>query len=102
MSPLIEQHREELIALCRRHHVRRLEVFGSAAGDGFDAARSDVDLLVEFDSGIKASRFGNYFSLKRELESLLGRKVDLVEPGGIRNDHYRRGIDATRVPLYAA
>ena len=44
----IALHREELRDLCRRFHVRRLEVFGSAARGDFDPARSDLDFLVEF------------------------------------------------------
>ena len=44
----IALHREELRDLCRRFHVRRLEVFGSAARGDFDPARSDIDFLVEF------------------------------------------------------
>ena len=45
----ISSHREELGQLCRQFHVRRLDLFGSAAGDDFDPARSDLDFLVEFD-----------------------------------------------------
>jgi predicted nucleotidyltransferase len=45
-------HREELRVLCRRFHVRRLDLFGSAARGDFDPERSDVDLLVEFDQDI--------------------------------------------------
>ena len=47
----ISSHREELRELRRRFHVRRLELFGSAAGDDFDPARSDLDFLVEFERG---------------------------------------------------
>jgi hypothetical protein len=47
----VGRHREALQALCRRSHVRRLELFGSAARGDFDAGRSDVDFRVEFDRG---------------------------------------------------
>jgi hypothetical protein len=47
----IELHREELRALCRRFHVRRLDLFGSAARGGFDLEQNDIDFLVEFDRG---------------------------------------------------
>lgn len=41
MTPLVASRRAEIADLCRRHHVRRLEVFGSAGGDGgFDPLRS--------------------------------------------------------------
>jgi predicted nucleotidyltransferase len=43
----IESHREELRALCRRFHVRRLDLFGSAARGDLDPTRSDFDFLVE-------------------------------------------------------
>ena len=45
----ISSRQEELRELCRWFHVRRLDLFGSAAGDDFDPARSDLDFLVEFD-----------------------------------------------------
>jgi uncharacterized protein len=41
-------HRSELEELCRRHHVRRLELFGSAATERYCPAESDLDFLVEF------------------------------------------------------
>jgi hypothetical protein len=49
MQPLIEASRAQLAQLCREHHVRRLEVFGSAARADFDPASSDLDFLVEFE-----------------------------------------------------
>ncbi len=49
MLPLIEAHRTEVAELCRRYHVERLEVFGSAArGTDFDPQRSNVDRLVTY------------------------------------------------------
>ena len=48
MIELIENRAKELAELCRTHHVRTLEVFGSAANGKFDPATSDLDFLVEF------------------------------------------------------
>ena len=48
MIRMIQDNRAAIEALCRRFNVARLEVFGSAANDEFDVARSDVDFLVEF------------------------------------------------------
>jgi predicted nucleotidyltransferase len=49
MLDLIEAHRDEIAALCRRFGVQRLDVFGSAArGTDFDPEHSDVDLLVSY------------------------------------------------------
>lgn len=102
MDRLITDNLDAIAGLCRRYHVVSLDVFGSAAAGGFDPQRSDVDLLVVFDDAMPIRRFPAYFGLKADLEALFGRKVDLVEPGGIRNAYYRRGIEATRERLYAA
>jgi len=46
MLELIEQHRAELDALCRKYGVKRLELFGSAARGDFRPERSDLDFAV--------------------------------------------------------
>ena len=102
MNALIESKRSEIEELCRRYHVRQLWIFGSAAREDFDPGRSDVDFLVEFQD-IKRHGFNDvYWLLMEALEDLLGRHVDLIEPAAIRNDIFRREVDRTRVPLYAA
>jgi predicted nucleotidyltransferase len=76
--------REELFLLIRGHAtrlrgfgVRRCGVFGSfVRGDA--TARSDVDLLVEFETDKKT--FDNFIRLAFFLEDLLGRSVELVTP----------------------
>ena len=90
----IEVHREELQAPCRRFHVRRLDLFGSAARGDFDPERSDIDFLVEFDrEHPKALAFETYFGLKEALEALLGRPIDLVEPSAVRNTFLKASIE---------
>ncbi len=49
MNRVIEEKRPELERICRRHHVRRIELFGSATGPDFNPAASDLDFLVTFD-----------------------------------------------------
>jgi uncharacterized protein len=102
MATIIEQNKNELIEPCRKYHVAALDVFGSAATEDFDERRSDVDLLVEFDSSVKANRFDNFFALHDELQKLLKRPVDLVEPGGLRNPYFIDSVEKTRRRLYAA
>ena len=76
----IADKRHELIALCLRYGVARLEVFGSAArGVDFDPATSDADFLVEFKPESGLSPLAQFFGLADALEHLLGRPVDLVE-----------------------
>ena len=100
---MIEQialHRDELRALCRRFHVRRLDLFGSAARDDFDPEHSDVDFVVEFDRSAPQHPFDAYFGLKEE--ALFGRKVDLVELSAVRNPYLKASIEQSRENLYAA
>lgn len=99
----IETHRKELSALCRRFHVRRLDLFGSAARADFDPKRSDFDFLVEFDRGHPdALSLATYFGLKESLETLFGRPVDLVEPRAVENPYLKASIDRSREPVFAA
>lgn len=102
MQPVIEQHRSELESLCRRFHVRRLELFGSAARSDFDPAHSDFDFLVEFDRDESLRALDAYFGLKEALEQLLGRRVDLVMPGAVENPYLKASIEKSRETVYAA
>ena len=102
MIDLLEQQREKLEALCRRHHVRRLEVFGSAADGTFDPARSDLDFLVEFGPEAAGRLFHGFFDLKESLEQLFARKVDLVMPSAIRNVYFLKAVNQQRKVRYAA
>ncbi len=102
MTAIVTARREQLAALCRKYRVRRLDVFGSAARDDFDDQSSDVDLLVEFEDIPFADRGDAYLGLLTETEALLGRPIDLVEVSAVRNPYLRRGIEASRQPLYAA
>lgn len=103
MHCLIDQHRAEIAALCRRYGVRRLEVFGSAArGTDFDPAASDADFVVDFDPKAAQSPLNQYFGLAGDLKTLLGRPVDLVEIGAIRNPFILAGINQTREVIYGS
>lgn len=102
MEPLIDEHREEIVALCRRFGLLRLDVFGSAAVGGFDPATSDVDLLAEFGGRDQPDLAERCFGFHEAVLALLGREVDLLTPRSIRNPYLRRGIERTREPLYAA
>jgi predicted nucleotidyltransferase len=101
MSTVLDAHLSEVQALCRRYGVRRLEVFGSATTSAFDAQRSDLDLLVEFD-GDHAHLFDRYFGLKESLEALYGRRVDLVTVGSLKNPYFIAAVNKTRQVVYAA
>jgi hypothetical protein len=102
MVGLIAQHRDQLVALCRKHDVARLDVFGSAVRADFDPAHSDLDFLVDFHDFTIHNAADRFFDLLFDLERLFDRKVDLVSDTAIRNPYFRKSVDQERVNLYAA
>ena len=105
MQPIIKTRLAELRKLCRRFHVRRLDVFGSAARGDFDPKRSDVDFIVEFDKDARPSTGSGaldaYFGFKEALEKLFCRPVDLVMSGAIENPYLQSNIERSRETVYA-
>jgi predicted nucleotidyltransferase len=101
MATALDEHRDEIAPLCRRYGVARLELFGSATTDRFDSQRSDLDFLVEFDSD-SSRLFDRYFGLKESLESLFGRRIDLVTAGSLRNPYFIEAVNKTRQLVYVA
>jgi predicted nucleotidyltransferase len=87
---------------CRRRHVRSLSLFGSAARNDFDAARSDLDFLVTFEPMPPSLHADCFFGLQEDLEAAFGRPVDLVEPKAIRNAVFAAEVRRTERPLFHA
>jgi predicted nucleotidyltransferase len=102
MQEFIASNREAIAELCRTHHVKRLAVFGSAARDDFDPARSDIDLLVEFVPLSSESYSQNFFSLEQEMARLFGRDVDLIVASSLKNPFIIRRMREHQEQLYAA
>lgn len=71
----LDVDRDSLEALCRRHGIRRISLFGSML-HGEQCAGSDIDLLVEFEQGREPGLIG-LAGMERELSVLMGRKVDV-------------------------
>ena len=82
--PLVARRTPQIRNLCRRHHVKRLDVFGSAVNGDFRPDETDIDFLVEFDDSVEGQRFETRFQLNEELEALFGRSVDLVDDSAIQ------------------
>jgi predicted nucleotidyltransferase len=101
MIALIEDHKDEMTALCRQYGVARLAVFGSAVNGAFAPDRSDLDFLVRFLDRRPTGRYATqYLDLADALENLFGRPVDLVTEQSIRNPFFREGVEATREIVY--
>ena len=103
MDKIFEQKSEELMHLCGKFNVRRLEIFGSAAVESrFDQADSDLDFLVEF-APLQSGQYADtYFGLLESLESLFGKPVDLVMSTAIKNPYFLESVNLSRRVLYAA
>lgn len=102
MNRLIEQHHKTLERLCEKYCVRRLELFGSATREDFDAEISDLDFLVEYLPLGPGQHAEAYFGLLAALEDLFQRPIDLVMTRAIRNPYFLETVNKTRMVLYAA
>lgn len=89
----------ELEAVCRRYHVRRLDVFGSASRSS-EGPVNDVDLLVEFDHALPDTRLATYLGLAESLEALWQIPVDLLTTRSVKNPYLRASIEKDRESLY--
>jgi uncharacterized protein len=89
---------DKITDFCRRHHIRRLSLFGSVLRDDFGPA-SDVDILVEFEPGhIPGLAF---FSMEDELSQIIGRKVDL-NTSGFLSPYFRDRFERESEVQYVA
>lgn len=100
---LIELNMERITALCRKYRVAQLWVFGSILTPRF-SSESDIDFAVNFDSET-INREGLdwadiFFDFIHELESLLGRKVDMVCDDAVTNRFFRKELDSTKRLIY--
>jgi len=102
MHPAIAQHKHDISIICKHYRVSKLDVFVSTARkDDFDTASSDADFLIEFAPEVKVG-LGELIGVKIELEKLLGRNVDLLEPEAIVNPFVLKNIKRNRESVYAS
>lgn len=98
MRTVLDVDKDLLSALCERHGIRRLAVFGSAAR-GELRPDSDIDVLVEFEPGRRVGL--RFITIQDELTQLLGRPVDLNTRGFLSPSFVDRVIEEA-VPMYEA
>jgi predicted nucleotidyltransferase len=88
--------RSKIRQFCRKHHIRRLAFFGSVLRGDF-SPESDIDVLVEFESGHTPGL--QFFSIEEELSQILGRKVDL-NTSKFLSPYFRDEVSAEAVVQY--
>ncbi|MFZ5518173.1 MAG: nucleotidyltransferase family protein [Candidatus Zhuqueibacterota bacterium] len=81
LAKFLQNNRDEILAISKKHGAFNIRIFGSIARDEYDDL-SDIDILVDVESGTSLFDLGG---LSTELENLLGRKVDIVTERGLRN-----------------
>lgn len=93
LNTLRQEKRAEILRLAETHGARNVRVFGSVVRAD-NREDSDVDLLVEFDTG---KTLFDLIGLKLDLEGLLGVTVDVVTPNSLR--YVRERVLAEALPL---
>lgn len=101
MHPTIREKIPDIAGIAARHRVRRLGIFGSAASDRFDPAKSDIDFVVEFEPMTPIEHARAYFGLAEDLTRALDREVDLIELSAVRNPIFRQVVEETVREIYA-
>jgi uncharacterized protein len=84
---ILEKKRLEILRIANKHGVEDIKVFGSVAR-GEAQENSDVDFLITAGSKVSPWFPGGLIA---DLEELLGRKVDVVEPKALRPE-FRQSV----------
>jgi hypothetical protein len=93
--PRIEIPREKIAEFCKRNHIRRLSLFGSALRGDF-GPDSDIDFLVEFDPDHIPGLI-RLAGMEIELSEIMGRKVDLRTPQDLSRYFREEVLDSAEV-----
>ncbi|MYF36413.1 MAG: hypothetical protein F4226_06400 [Synechococcus sp. SB0678_bin_12] len=99
---LSTSQRHDVVLACRRHHVKHMAPVRLGLRDDFQPGRSDLDLLVEFQSLEPTALVDACFNLEQQLASILDQPVDLVMAGAIHNPYVWAEIQASRQLIYEA
>ncbi len=91
---------KQIADICRRFHVRKLALFGSAVRRELKSG-SDIDFLVEFEPG-RTPAISGVQEMKQSLSTLVDRPVDLVTPVVLKNPFRRKTIMRDLEDLYVA
>jgi uncharacterized protein len=92
-------NQREIADFCKRHHIKKLSLFGSVLRNDFNEG-SDVDVLIEFETAHIPGLI-RLAGMERELTDLLGRKVDLRTPQDL-SQYFRGQVLASARTEYAS
>jgi len=96
----IDMSEKHIKEFCQKWKIRELALFGSVLRDDFDSD-SDVDVTVSFEDGAPWSLW-DIMDMRKELQQMFGRPVDIVEKEALRNPFRRQEILSTRRIIYAS
>jgi len=92
----------KIAALCVKHKVDNLYLFGSALTENFNID-SELDFAVIFDENLSPLEHGeSFYNLLSDLETLFAKKIDLLAYRAIKNPIFKQELDNTKIPIYAA
>lgn len=91
--------KEDLIAICKKYHIRSVRVFGSAVRSDFKND-SDIDLLVEFEKEFMPGFF-IFMKIQKELSSLFERQVDLNTNDDL-HEYFKDRVEKEAENIYVA
>jgi predicted nucleotidyltransferase len=100
MVEVIKNKITSIVALMKKHKVKRAYAFGSVVKGDF-TKDSDIDILIAFEDNLDPVEYGqHYFDLADQLEELLERPVDLITEASLKNPYFIKNLNETKVPLY--
>jgi len=102
MTSAIEEKQHAIADICRKYGVKRLDLFGSAARSDSHSEPNDVDFFYEFEATHALCLADRFFGLIEDLETLLGKDVDLVSANDAVNPYFLQVANQHRIALYAA
>ena len=102
IEQLIANKRQDIGSLCASLAVHELRLFGSAVSGLFNPLHSDIDVMVDFYDPQAPGIADRYMALAVGLEAIFQRPVDVVTKQAMKNPVFRRIVETTSEPLYAA
>ncbi|HVX25503.1 MAG TPA: nucleotidyltransferase domain-containing protein [Parafilimonas sp.] len=106
MIELIQNNINAIADACKKHHVKKLFVFGSAARNNDFTSKSDIDVLVNFETLPLETNEQVFYvvenrdKLQEQLKNIFNREIDLIEEEKISNKYLRYFINKEKKLLY--